>query len=380
MSEPVKPFFKPFSQPSPSVSGDGSIVSKSELTTYAVAAGMPVPADRTAFLDHACAGNAVLREKIEQRLAARVSAPEPQSAPLAAPAAASGAELQRMPEPLLTTPQNQPAGMALVPMSVNQLAAITAQRQNTFPWMTAIFLAVAAGALGVFLMQEKDARQRAETAGRQAGLRADTAVQEAAAARKERETAAEQLSAARKESEQLRALADEQRQRADTAIQRQRLAGEATAKKDEGAAALVQAERERDAIRVTQKETNLVLADALARLAAAQLDGSRFGEAEISARRSLELRTAQAIGGWPLVESRTLLGAALLQKNADAEAGREFAAAASEIEQLGVPAADADRGRLNMAAKRIVQFYNATGRRKEGAELKRKFDGMARPQ
>ena len=131
---------------------------------------------------------------------------------------------------------------------------------------------------------------------------------------------------------------------------------------------------------MTQKETNLVLADALARLAAAQLDGSRFGEAEISARRSLELRTAQAIGGWPLVESRTLLGAALLQKNADAEAGREFAAAASEIEQLGVPAADADRGRLNMAAKRIVQFYNATGRRKEGAELKRKFDGMARPQ
>jgi hypothetical protein len=92
------------------------------------------------------------------------------------------------------------------------------------------------------------------------------------------------------------------------------------------------------------------------------------------------LRTAQAVPGWPLVESRTLLGAALLQKNADGEAGREFAAAASDIEQLGAPTGDADRGRLTVAAKRIVQFYNATGRRREGTELKRKFDGMARPQ
>jgi hypothetical protein len=32
-----------------------------------------------------------------------------------------------------------------------------------------------------------------------------------------------------------------------------------------------------------------------------------------------------------------------------------------------------------MAAKRIVQFYNATGRRKEGTEWKRKFDALARP-
>ncbi len=395
MSQPIKPFIRPFSH-TPSAAGDAeSSVRASELTTYAVAAGMNVPAERAAFLAHACAGNPGLREKIEQRFATLSPAPAPSAAPSAAPVAAPSSELQRMPEaaPAIQENQAQPAAMALVPMSAGQLAAITAQRPNTFPWLTATFLAVAVGALGVFLMQEKEARQRADNARQQEGLRADGAVQEAAAARaaaeKERETAAQEISAARKDSEALRAVADEQRQRAETATQqaalaraeaeRQRLAVEATATKQEGGAAL-EAERERDAVRAAQKETNLALADALARLAAAQLDGSRFAEAEASARRSLELRTEQAVTGWPLVESRALLGAALLQRNADGDAGRELAAAASDIEQLGAPTGDVDRARLSMAAKRIVLFYNATGRRKEGTELKRKFDGMIRTQ
>jgi hypothetical protein len=307
------------------------------------------------------------------------------------------AELQRIPEPHLAISQNQPAGMALVPMSASQLAAITAQRQNTFPWLTAVVLAVAAGAMGVFLMQEKDARHRADAAMQQAAQRAETAAKEAADARavagKERETAAEQITAARTESEKLRATAEEQRQRADTATQqaalakaeaeRQRTALAAAGKDDAGSetgkAALAKAELERDAIRVTQKETVLAFADTLAKLATTQLDSSRFAEAEVSARRSLELRIMQSVPGWPLVESRALLGAALLQKNADAEAGREFAAAAADIEQLGTPINEADRARFTMAAKRIVQFYNATGRRKEGTEWKRKFDALARP-
>ena len=307
------------------------------------------------------------------------------------------AALHRIPEQHLALSQNQPAGMALVPMSASQLAAITAQRTNTFPWLTAVILALAAGALGVFLMQEKDARHRAETAQQQAAQRAETAAREAADARtaagKERETAAGQIATARQESEKLRATAEEQRQRAEAATQqaalakaeadRQRLAFE-TARKDEsatepGKATLAKAEQERDAMRTTQKETALAFADTLAKLAAAQLDSSRFAEAETSARRSLDLRTTQSVTGWPLVESRVLLGAALLQKNADAEAGREFAAAAADIEQLGTPATDADRASLAIAARRIVQYYNATGRRKEGAEWKRKFDALARP-
>lgn len=287
--------------------------------------------------------------------------------------------------------------MALVPMSASQLAAITAQRTNAFPWLTAVFFGVAAGSLGVFLMQEKEGRHRAEIAQHQAGQVADTAAKEAADTRavagKDRETAAEQITAARQESEKLRTLAEEQRQRAEAATQqvaaakaeadRQRLALDA-AKKDDGGTApgnatAVKAEQERDAIRATQKETVLAFADTLAKLAAAQLDSSRFADAETSARRSLELRTTQSVTGWPLVESRVLLGAALLQKNADAEAAREFAAAASGIEQLGAPADDADRARLIIAARRIVQFYNATGQRREGAEWKRKFDALARP-
>ncbi len=371
----------------------------SEITTYAVAAGMH-PDDRAAFLAHACAGDDALREKIEQRLAARIPAPVPAPAPAASPAPTPvpDAELQRIPEPILSISQNQPAGMALVPMSASQLAAITAQRQNTFPWITAVFLAVAAGALGVFLMQENEARHRADAAMQQAGLRAETAAKDAADARaiagKERETATEQITAARTESEKLRAAAEEQRQRAEAATQqaalakaeaeRQRLAAEAAAGKDggdngPGKAMLAKAEQERDAIRATQKETVLAFADTLAKLAAAQLDGSRFAEAETSARRSLELRVMEAVTGWPLVESRTLLGAALLQKNADAVAAREFAAAAADIEQLGAPVGEADRARFIAAAKRIVQFYNATGHRKEGTELKRKFDALARP-
>jgi hypothetical protein len=293
--------------------------------------------------------------------------------------------------------QNHPAGMALVPMSASQLAAITAQRTNTFPWLTAVVLAVAAGALGVFLMQERDARRRADTAMQQAAQRAESATKDAEAARtaagKERETAAEQITAARTESEKLRTTAEEQRQRADAATQqaaqakaeaeRQRAALSAAGKDEAGSeaakAALAKAELERDAIRITQKETVLAFADTLAKLAATQLEGSRFAEAEASARRSLELRTMQAVTGWPLVESRVLLGAALVQKNADGEASREFATAAAEIEQLGTPSSDADRARFTMAAKRIVQFHYSTGHRKEGLELKRKFDAIARP-
>ena len=410
MSKPTKPFLKPFSQtPAPAAEEDRG-VSVSEITTFAVAAGMH-PDDRAAFLAHACAGDDALRKKIEQRLAARTPAPVPAPAPAAAPSPAASAtatpapaptpvpnaELQRIPEPHLAISQNQPAGMALVPMSASQLAAITAQRQNTFPWLTAVVLAVAAGALGVFLMQEKEARHRADAATQQATQRAETTAKEAADARavagKERETAAEQITAARTESEKLRATAEEQRQRADTATQqaalakaeaeRQRTALAAAGKDDAGSetgkAALAKAELERDAIRVTQKETVLAFADTLAKLATTQLDSSRFAEAEVSARRSLELRIMQSVPGWPLVESRALLGAALLQKNADAEAGREFAAAAADIEQLGTPNNEADRARFTMAAKRIVQFYNATGRRKEGTEWKRKFDALARP-
>ena len=410
MSKPTKPFLKPFSQtPAPAAEEDRG-VSVSEITTFAVAAGMH-PDDRAAFLAHACAGDDALRKRIEQRLAARTPASVPAPAPAAAPSPAASAtatpalaptpvpnaELQRIPEPHLAISQNQPAGMALVPMSASQLAAITAQRQNTFPWLTAVVLAVAAGALGVFLMQEKEAHHRADAAMQQAAQRAETAAKEAADARavagKERETAAEQITAARTESEKLRATAEEQRQRADTATQqaalakaeaeRQRTALAAAGKDDAGSetgkAALAKAELERDAIRVTQKETVLAFADTLAKLATTQLDSSRFAEAEVSARRSLELRIMQSVPGWPLVESRALLGAALLQKNADAEAGREFAAAAADIEQLGTPINEADRARFTMAAKRIVQFYNATGRRKEGTEWKRKFDALARP-
>ena len=410
MSKPTKPFLKPFSQtPAPAAEEDRG-VSVSEITTFAVAAGMH-PDDRAAFLAHACAGDDALRKRIEQRLAARTPAPVPAPAPAAAPSPAASAtatpapvptpvpnaELQRIPEPHLSISQNQPAGMALVPMSASQLAAITAQRQNTFPWLTAVVLAVAAGAMGVFLMQEKDARHRADAAMQQAAQRAETTAKEAADARavagKERETAAEQITAARTESEKLRATAEEQRQRADTATQqaalakaeaeRQRTALAAAGKDDAGSetgkAALAKAELERDAIRVTQKETVLAFADTLAKLATTQLDSSRFAEAEASARRSLELRIMQSVPGWPLVESRALLGAALLQKNADAEAGREFTAAAADIEQLGTPSNEADRARFTMAAKRIVQFYNATGRRKEGTEWKRKFDALARP-
>ena len=379
MSQPSKPFIKsrPQTPSSPEVPAG---ISASELTTFAVAAGITVPAERAAYLAHACAGNASLRERIEQRLAAR------------APITVSGSELQRMTDSTLAVSPNQPAAMALVPISASQLAAITAQRPNTFPWITATLLAVAVGALGVFLLQEKEARQRAETAGQQAGLQAAEA---RAASEKERESAARQITAARQETDQLRAVADEQRQRAEAATQqatlakadaeRQRVAIEATARNEEGSAtlnkaALAEAEREREATRVAQKETSLALADALARLASAQLESSRFAEAETSARQSLDLRTAQGLGGWPLVESRALLGASLLQKNADADAVRELAAAASAIEELGAPSGDADRARFAAAAKRIVQFYNATGRRKEGSEWKRKFDAMARPQ
>lgn len=451
MSQPAKPFLKPFSQnPAPPPAEDAP-VTVAELTMYAVASGMH-PDDRTAFLDHACSGNDVLRDKLRRRLAAqdappvqlavpaphatptprpapvqpvttaqpvlpspratavpktpRIAPPPPAAAPVESveeiaappspppapkPAPIPDSELQRIPEPLTAFAPDHPAGMALVPMSASQLAAITAQRQNHFPWITAVVLAVATGALSVILMQEKDARMRAETTGKEAAQRAGAAARDADAARA---AAANQLTAAQTESEQLRAAADVQRQRAEAATRqaavasadadRQRTALEAAAAQEKGGseagrAALAQAEKERDAIRASQKETMLSFAETLARLAAVQSENSRFADAEASARRSLEVRLEQGVIGWPLVESRTLLGAALLQRNADAEARREIASAADEIIKLGAPVGEADRARLIGAAKRIVQFHTATGRRKEASELKRQYDALARP-
>jgi hypothetical protein len=40
---------------------------------------------------------------------------------------------------------------------------------------------------------------------------------------------------------------------------------------------------------------------------------------------------------------------------------------------------DTDRARLTAASKRIVLFFNATGRRKEATDWKRRLDAVAKP-
>lgn len=370
----MKPFIKPrpvappqqakFEPSKPSVS-------LNELTVFSLASAMSDPVERTAYLDRTCSGDEDLRRCVDVRLAAHK--PETHVPAVTAPQQVQAAFLR---------PEPNSQALALVPVSAMQFPTLPPQmqRQVTFAWGSATLMALAVGALAVFFYFEKDARLRAEVSLNEAKIAAQQSQRDrdnSEARALESKTDAQRTAEARAKAEQER---DAAAAKATAAAQEtERLRAEAEKHKAASEKTVTTAKVEREQMLVTQKTATIALADSLASLANLQLAAKNFSEADASARQCLELRTGNGIEGWPLVEARALVGEACLQRNADADAERELTIAGTTIEALGPPTTDTDRARFTAASKRIVLFFSATGRRKEGTEWKRRLDAAVAP-
>ncbi len=364
----MKPFIKPrppaSAQPEPTA--QKSSVSLNELTVFAIASAMSDIAERAAYLDRTCSGDAAMRQRLEERLASRAIANSP--------AVIAPASLKHHGEG-----KDSPA-LALVPVSAMQFPVLPPQlqRQVTFAWGSATLMALAVGALAVTFYFEKESRVRAEHSAKEANaaaeqsltdreqsearaLEAKTDAQRTAEARAKAEQERDSAIAAAKENERLRAEAEKQ----STELEKSRNSEGETAK------------AEREKLLADQRTTTIALADSLASLASFQLSARAYAEAEETARQCVELRTNNGVEGWPLIEAQLLFGEASLQRSADANAEQQFSAAGALIEALGSPSSDADRARLAAASKRIVRYFTLTGRRKEAADWKRRLDALA---
>ncbi len=370
----MKPFIKPrpFSPPQPETDAPKPGVSLNDLTVFAIASAMSDPEERAAYLDKACVANPGMRGRVEERLSERLAA---------SPAARSQSALTpppRIEAAILAREQSgkdSPA-LALVPVSAMQFPALPPQlqRQVTFAWGSATLMALAVGALAVIFYFEKDARVRAEASAKEANAAAEESLRD----REKSNALALEAKTETQSAAEARAKAEQERDAAISASQEaERLRIEA----DKARLAMeVGSKAEKEQLQITQRTATTTLADSLAALATFQLAAKAYAEAEASARQCLELRTGNGVEGWPLVEAHALLGEASLQRNADAEAERLLTAAGTSIEALGAPTNGTDRARFDAATKSIYRFFNATGRRKESSDWKRRIDAaVARP-
>lgn len=377
---PLKPFIKP--RPAGPAQPDAAVQKSSfsinELTIFSLASAMSDPTERAAYLERSCGTDEDLRARIDERLAARMTSPSP--APASQPPAVSQ---ERAPQTVQTAmlerhpnanDKDSPA-LALVPVSAMQFPALPPQlqRQVTFAWGSATLMALAVGALAVLFYFEKDARVRAEASAKEANVAAENSLRD----REASEAAVLEAKTAARRTQEAREKAEKERDEA---------AAKAVAASQE--AARIKAESEK--IKSTTSESNekmlaarhaatLALGDSLAALANFQIIARAYADAEATSRQCLEIRTGNGITGWPIIEARALLGEANLQRNANAVAETELVAAAESIETLGAPTNDTDRARLTAAMKRITLFFNAVGRKKEGAEWKRRIDVATAP-
>jgi hypothetical protein len=296
-------------------------ISPSELTIFGVASALIDPAERAAYLDRACGADDLLRIRLEERLAERFAAREPQPAP----AMPANAQLVPSKQDKALATQERPDALALVPMSAMQFAAAQQPpRHSPIPWAAATLMAIAVGALAVFFLNERTARESAERTSK-----------EAAAARLEAERARDSAKTSAEETGKKNLEVEREKHAATTAAEQARQEAarnrteldeaQATLKTANEKAAAAQAEVAKlrnDAV-AGQQATAIALADSLARLGAFQLDAKAYAEAETSIRQSLQIRLNSHADGWTVLESRALLGSILLQKNQDAEAQQE---------------------------------------------------------
>ena len=376
----MKPFIKPraaAAEPAPPAAASAPRISPNELTILSVAGSLTDPTERSAYLDRTCGDDIALRIRVEERLLLRTQ--QVPAAP-ATPVTAADVVSPLREHALATTDRHD--AVALVPMSAMQLAASQQPpRHSPIPWMMATLLAIGVGALGVFLWFEREARELAQQQSKAAEL-------SRAAAEKDREAAAAAILEAKTVAEKSRQEAERQKQAALATAADARTAADnnraeleqalATAKTatDKAKAAEADVAKLRNEATSGQRITSLALAESLAQLGTLQFEARNYTEAEKSIRQSLAIRANAGADGWAILESRALLGSILLQKNQDAEALQEFLTAAAAIESLGPPGNDTDRARVTNASKRVIQFFNITGRRKEASDWRRRFDAI----
>lgn len=330
---------------------------------------------------------------VEEIHTSAVAEPVPVAAPVVRPMTETAATT-------LTTANGgeRPDAVALVPMSTMQLAAMQQPpRHSPVPWFFATLMALAVGALSVLLYIEKTEKKEPTTtaaanpgpstttkpvtttptaqkissadlaasseAARVARLQADQSGKAADEAIKERDAALMEAAKAKAEIAQ-------GRKEWEQALVREKTANDRTQ------AAVAEVTKLRTDVSSTLRNNSATLADSLARLGSMQMDAKQYSDATANLRQALQLREALKVEPWLMVENQSLLGNALLQTSSDAEALQYFQAAAANMEALGAPTTDADRARATAASKRIVQFFNITGRRKEGADWKKRLDAI----
>lgn len=382
---------KPFIKPRPPAGTPVPIppptprVSPNELTVLAVASAIADPAERSAYLDRVCGGDAEFRARLEQRLAERAAA--------SLPAVVQRSELMPAPRP------GQGGGMALVSMPDMQLspAGPPPVRHSPVPWVLATLLAAAVGALAVIFSSEKAARSIAESkvqnaqtavvAAERAKTTAENERDAALAKEMESRTAATRSTEKLKEEERLRKAAEAEAEKArGTATSASDIAEKASAQAKSAQAAeaaLKSAAREKTvAFRVEQAAT-------LEKYAAELIDHGKHGEAVAPARSAVELREqpAESAGApagaaaAPVVvapDARYLLGAALMGKGDVAGAEKEFLTVVGAIEPVlaQAPAGDPVRAKYAVVVKKLAQLYSTTGRKREASDWRHKLDGQ----
>lgn len=363
----MKPFIKPrpATPAAESTSPPAAKVSPGELTIVGVARALADEGERAAYLDRVCGGDAELRARIEGRLAEKNPA---------LPATVPRAEL--MPAGM----GGAAGGMAIVPMPDMQLTPAGQNRQSSFPWLLAMVLAAAVGALVVVFLNEKAGRAVAESQVKAAEVEKQAADHErttALAGAMEAKAIASRIEQKRAEAEQLSKEAEARRLAAETEVRKARdemstlqkeVASERTLKEQ----AVAKAEQDRERQLGVQKD----LAGSLGKLAAVLVEEGRHREAEPPARQAAELWGQIDPAALETQEARFSLGSALMGKGDTPGAEKELLAAIAGVEPLLASGGEPVRGRYSAMVKKLGQLYSATGRRREAAEVRKKLERL----
>jgi hypothetical protein len=108
-------------------------------------------------------------------------------------------------------------------------------------------------------------------------------------------------------------------------------------------------------------------------LVGAYLDANRWAEAERTARECLGLREKKQPDAWTTYDTKSVLGAALLGQNNYAGAEPLLLAGYQALKQREAKIPAPSQFRLVQALERLVQLYEATGKKDEAKVWEQKL-------
>jgi hypothetical protein len=120
---------------------------------------------------------------------------------------------------------------------------------------------------------------------------------------------------------------------------------------------------------------NLEIARSLNSLADLLYREGKFSEAEAAARESLAIREKTRRDDWVTFSTRSLLGGSLLGQKKYAEAEPLLVSGYEGMNARIQKIPPAGKPRLDEAVRRLVQFYEETGRPDKAAEWKLRLSG-----